>query len=795
MVLNMKNIFTYLIPTLLFGFLSVSATAQSGLLRYADRKLAEENYFEAGQGFVDAYARKPTYQAAKGAAMAFDVLRDYPKSYNWWEKAVAFADADENDWLYYIAAANRAGEKNAVFAALDSLKSGEYDAIKNLHLDSLQYWYRSEGNAGLKRLEGINSSSTEFGWVKDQRGRIYFTSDRGGESDREKKALRIDKGYKYYNKSSDWTGRDYLGIYRMEEDGTVSPFEVPVPEVFHASDPYVLQEQEVIFYTLTRDIRRPKNYEVHSEVYFSRLDDAGNPGDFRGLPVNAALEYSVKSPFVDESNNRLYFSSDMPGGQGGFDLYYMAFDDDFEFQEPVNLGPLVNSEGNEIDPFMQDDKFYFASDGHPGLGALDIFVSDISNEAFAGVKNMGLPYNSPQDDFGFYETAENRVLISSNRPESSGWDDIFELETLYKDFQALVLGCDGERVSGPLEVSLTEGAQKVNIDVNQEEEGMLLAEMAPDQDHEIQIKKPGFFAVQDKNLTTKGLSSGTLEKTYQMVRIPYNTAVHVDLVYYNLDESAIRSDAEAPLDKVAELLKSYSFLNIVVRSHTDARASEAYNEALSEKRADAVRDYLGKYGVARSRIESEWLGETELANDCGDGKPCPEDYHQLNRRTELLLLAFPEEGRAYQIPPELQEVDLCDISNIQIPEELPTIYFGFDKAELKVEDMMALERVALMLRNMINRRLAIMGHTDSRGSAAYNEELSKRRALVVKNYLEGKGIASDRLVYEFFGKTKPVNDCDEVPCTPEMHQRNRRTEMVLPSIPNPKKSWTKKQDQ
>lgn len=132
--------------------------------------------------------------------------------------------------------------------------------------------------------------------------------------------------------------------------------------------------------------------------------------------------------------------------------------------------------------------------------------------------------------------------------------------------------------------------------------------------------------------------------------------------------------------------------------------------------------------------------------------PCPEDQHQVNRRTELLLLAFPEEGKAYQLPPEMQGLDLCDVSNIQLPADLPTIYFGFDQASLSVNDMMALERVALMLREMLYHRLEIKGHTDNRGSDAYNEKLSEKRALVVKKYLEDKGIAPSRLNYEFFGK-------------------------------------------
>ncbi|MDN3689702.1 OmpA family protein [Cyclobacterium jeungdonense] len=783
----MKKIFTYLIPPIFLGMLCMNVQAQQGLLRYADKKASEENYFEAGKGYVDAYAKNPSFQAAKGAAKAYGNLRDYQNAYDWWKKTVAFQESGQEELLAYIAAANQAGQQEAVFAALDTMETREHEAITNLHLDSLQHWYAVAGNTGVKKMEGINSSNTEFGWVKGAQGRAYFSSDRGEAGNRNRSSVRIDKSYKYYTQSSDWTGRNFLNIYSVNEEGKISLFDPPVPDVFHATDPFPLQEQEVLFYTVTRDIRSSENYEVQSEIYFSRLDNAGNPIDFVGLSLNSPLEYGLKSPFVDEAENRLYFSSNMAGGQGGYDLYYMDYNSDFEFQAPVNLGPLINSPGNEIDPYIHEGMLYFASDGHVGMGGLDLFVSDFKGDEFLGVKNLGLPFNSPQDDFGFFETNDDKVLISSNRLQSTGWDDIFEMETLELDFLARVLECDGTAVTGPIEVNLAEGADNTNLPVEKRGQGLFHAKISPEEDQEIHISKAGYFAVQDNTISTKGLESGTLEKTYQLVKIPYKTAVHVDLVYYNLDESVIRSDAESALDRVAELLKSYSFLNIVVRSHTDERASNEYNELLSEKRADAVRDYLGKYGIDSSRIEAEWFGETELTEDCGEGVPCTEDRHQLNRRTELLLLAFPEVGKSYQVPLELQEVDLCDVSNIQLPQELPTIYFGFDQATLSLADKMALERVALMLRNMVERRLAITGHTDSRGSAAYNEELSKRRALVVKNYLEGKGIASERLVYEFFGKTKPVNDCEGVPCTPEMHKQNRRTELILPSIPQPKK--------
>ena len=280
----------------------------------------------------------------------------------------------------------------------------------------------------------------------------------------------------------------------------------------------------------------------------------------------------------------------------------------------------------------------------------------------------------------------------------------------------------------------------------------------------------------------------TFETSYKIVLIDLVGSGQSDLNAYDFDKYNIRPDAAEVLDRASALLGAYPEFNLNIVSHTDSRASNAYNEALSERRANAVRDYLGQFGVARSRVRSEWFGEEQLVNDCGDGVPCPEQEHQLNRRSELILLAFPEKDRAYDMPPELEGIDLCDLSNIQMPVEVPTVYFGFDRADLKLEDKQALERVALMLENMLNHRLSITGHTDNRGGVEYNQKLSEKRALVVKEYLEGRGIASDRMVYEFFGKSKPIHDCDALPCTPEMHRINRRTELSLPEL---NKNWMK----
>ena len=788
MVLDMKKIFILIAVMALSAAFSWNAYSQQGLLRYADRKLDQGNYLEAGQGFEKAYLRKPTYRAALGAAEAYSVLRDYQKIHQWRKTAATFDEADSDDVLYYIASANQVGNLEEVKTALDSLRGMQAGPIQQLQLDSLTYWYTHTGNAELVNVPAINTTSSEFGMTKDNRGNTYFSSDRGAAALPIKRAIRIDNGHKYYNRKADFTGRDFLGIYKIDAQGGVEEFLSPIPDVLHLADPFFMESKPIVFYTVTRTIKKSKSYNVYPEVYFSQLDESGKMTDYTALPVNSPTEYGVISPFVDEKAKRVYFASNMDGGHGGYDLYYVSYDDDMKFGDPVNLGAMVNTTGNERDPYLNENKFYFASDGHIGLGGMDLFVSHVDNGNFRGVKNLGIPYNSPQDDFGLYFSEKGDVYLASNRPESRGLDDIFLMAELYKRFHARVQDCDGELIAGPLEILLMEGKERINRETTQDGKGIFNAELAPDADFEVVIRKSGFFALKDNNLTTKNLQVEELSKTYQLIRIPYQTAVYVDLVYYNLDESAIRQDAEGILAKVAELLKSYSFIDISIRSHTDARATNAYNEALSERRANAVRDYLGQFGVARSRVRSEWFGEEQLVNDCGDGVPCPEAEHQLNRRSELILLAFPEKDRAYDMPPELEGIDLCDISNIQVPMEMPTVYFGFDRADLRPEDKQALQRVALMLENMLTQRLAIKGHTDNRGGVDYNEKLSEKRALVVKEYLEGRGIASDRMVYEFFGKSKPINDCDVLPCTSEMHRINRRTELSLPEL---NRNWMK----
>jgi outer membrane protein OmpA-like peptidoglycan-associated protein len=196
---------------------------------------------------------------------------------------------------------------------------------------------------------------------------------------------------------------------------------------------------------------------------------------------------------------------------------------------------------------------------------------------------------------------------------------------------------------------------------------------------------------------------------------------------------------------------------------------------------------MSQHNISADRIRLEWSGEQNLVNDCGNGKPCPETEHQLNRRSELVLEAFPDPSKSYEIPEELKGLDYCDPEQLMdaIQRELsaiPAIYFDFDKSTLRSADKLELERTALMLNSMPNLMLFIGGHTDQRGENDYNEKLSERRSAVVMEYLKKRGIEANRLEYEWFGETRPVHDCNVVTCSDAMHQLNRRTELKLGKI-------------
>ncbi|EAZ81570.1 putative OmpA family protein [Algoriphagus machipongonensis] len=786
MVLIMKKTLTILSIAAAMTLVTVGTTeAQKSKIRYADEQMELMNYQHAVEVYQEAYAKKPTYEAAKKTAQAYEVLRDYDNSYDWWKTTVSeYDEATPGDYMQLLRYGQLTDQLSEAKSILES-KGVSGDSIQVEELLNVQ----SRRKLKVEGVEGLNSSGSDFEMAVDGSGNRYFVSDRGGTYPSKMPSLRIDGRNKIFSEEKqDYTDREYFSVYKQDTEGNVSEVVSNIPDTYNFSDPSFAKESGMLFYSVTRGItkvKKTRDIVVQPEIYYSKVNEDGTLTGFTAVPFNDSIGYAVMNPYVDEAAKRLYFTSDMPGGMGGTDLYYSEYDENMTFGTPVNLGSPVNTPGNESHAFRKEDKFYFSSTGHKGMGGMDIFMADYSATGMSNVMNMGSPVNSLADDFAYREVereGKEEVYLSSNRKGGMGLDDIYSVAEVYKQFLARVIDCEGLVIGDSYLATLRDKTHNGDVQTSRNSKGELTAELEPDSDFGIKISKPGYFSITDEDISTKGFEGDTLKREYKLIPIPYQLPVYVDIVYYDLDKYQIREDAKPVLDKLGELMNRYEFLDLLVGSHTDSRASDEYNITLSNNRAEAVTEYMAQYNIPAERIRLEWFGEQQLVNDCGDGVPCPETDHQLNRRSELVLEAFSDPSKQYEIPEELKDKDFCDPEDLftQIQDEIaqiPTIYFDFDKSMLRSVHKKELERTAIMLKRMPNLMLYIEGHTDQRGDDAYNQSLSERRADAVKAYLTKRGIEGERMEETWFGETKPVNDCSELDCTSAMHQLNRRTEL------------------
>jgi len=774
------------LPFLLILVLSVplDGFAQRRLLRFADKQYNLENFRFAGQEYIRAFNKKNSYYAAKKAAESFSIIQDFELSHEWWGKTISFSESTKDDFRSYVTSWIQLNnsldyDQLIVDRGYQLEDFPEFFILKNLNL--------KESNIDLALLENINSEGSDFGLTQDAKNRNYFSSDRGPLILSEKKAIRLDaKNLEYSDEKYNFNDRQYLSIYKEDTTGIIERLKPIIPETYHFSDPFFVEDLGLLFYSVVKGqkLRGARNRELRlfPELYFSKLNDEGILEDYKEFPLNDPKKHGIITPFLDIESKRLYFSSNMEGGYGGYDLYYVTIDDNLNFGPPVNLGPEINSDGNERDPFIFEGKLYFASDGLPGLGGFDIFIAENSGDNFVNPENLGVPFNSVRDDFSYVQLDRNRRYLSSNRPGGLGMDDIYKIIDLQKQFIAKILDCDGSQIDKDFDVEILENQDYSNIDFEIDERGTISSSLDLEKIYTIRVSKKGYFPLEDRDISTVSLIDDVLEREYFMSQIPYKKTVFADLIYYDLDESYLTKDAEELLNEVVELMREFEFVDLIVSSHTDSRASNLYNEYLSKRRFEEVKNYLIEFGIDSARVKGEWFGETVLTNDCGDGVPCPEFMHQLNRRSELVLEAFSDEGMNYILPKSLRDMDPCEIEDyfnkIRKGMFRPTIvYFDFDKTEIKSEYYKDLERITMLMRKFEDLRLMIEGHTDQRGGDAYNMDLAQRRAEVVKRYLLEKGITEERLNYFWYGKNRPINDCDIIPCDNNMHRLNRRTEL------------------
>lgn len=344
-------------------------------------------------------------------------------------------------------------------------------------------------------------------------------------------------------------------------------------------------------------------------------------------------DFSAGHAALSADGGTLYYISDMPGGFGGTDLY--ACERTAEgWGYPRNLGPTVNTAANEMFPTLRGDTLYFASNGHRGLGGLDVFSSVRTDGEWSAPQNLNYPINTRFDDFGLTMMDDRKGYLSSNR---AGQDGIYRFT---ENDPTLMLNIsvfddeDGSPMAGA-EVKLLEPLSADPVTLLTNNDGQASIPLTVDKLYEVLASKDGDFT-ERRTVDTRGQRiSKTYSEEFGMRRVVVDKPIVIENIYYDYDRWEIRPDAAIELDKVAMLFIDNPQLSFELGSHTDSRASNTYNLLLSDMRARSAVDYLIRKGVPAERITARGYGEDKLVNRCGDDVECSEEEHQANRRTEF----------------------------------------------------------------------------------------------------------------------------------------------------------------
>lgn len=340
----------------------------------------------------------------------------------------------------------------------------------------------------------------------------------------------------------------------------------------------------------------------------------------------------------------------MKGGYGGTDIYFCTREG-LKWSNPTNLGPEINTFGNEMFPFIADNgDLYFASDGHPGFGGLDIFMSKFVDGKWTKPENLGLPLNSSYDDFSLAEYKNTgKGLFCSNRPEGKGGDDLYCFNRLPEQpkkiipvipLPVMISGCVKDKTTkDPIPLAtlffLDDETGKILI-IKANIHGCFKTAVKIGSHYHLKAMQTDYIADCLPFVINEALAKQdpTIPRDLLLDKLAVNRKFKLDNIYYNFDKWDIREDAEPSLNNLVRIMKENP-ITVELGSHTDSRGSDEYNKLLSQRRAESAVKHIVSTGIDPSRITAHGYGETQLINKCKNGVPCTDAEHQENRRTEF----------------------------------------------------------------------------------------------------------------------------------------------------------------
>jgi outer membrane protein OmpA-like peptidoglycan-associated protein len=633
-----------------FVLIGTSMFSQEQKQKRAEKNFNDFSFTKA----IDIYERLVEKDVNEDYALrklgdAYIMLREPEKALPIYKQVVQQKNVPSEYYLYYAQTLRANGDYKASKEWMKKYKDAgnkEDSRVKEFFKndDLASAIFNSYEKNTIKKLD-INSKYNDFGAVLIN-NQIYFTSSR-----------RVGAAVK---RVYGWDNQPLLDLFQVgvkgdvEETsekkkkdessrlkGDVNTMHHEGPATFNADGTKMYFSRNN--YTDGKKINDP-NGIMQVGIYSAEFMD-GKWKNAQPISLNNP-NYIVYHPSLSSDGKKLYFASDMPGGKGGTDIYVCDVNENGSLSKPVNLGGIVNTEGNEAFPFIHNNNtLYFSSDGHVGLGLMDVFVSvKNNNNKIVNIINLGEPINSKRDDFAYFLDEEGfKGYISSNRKGGVGGDDIYGFTRIPP------LTLKGQ-IFDAVNNKPVEGARIALTRENGEEIAYSITEADGSYTHLIK---------RDENFILKGskekyqnvvqnFSSFDLEKEKELV-VDLNIALSpienvviladLETIYFDLDKSNIRPDAALELDKVVALMNNYPEMVITLASHTDSRADDDYNMTLSNKRAKATYEYIITNGINPNRIPKyEGFGETQLVNKCANGVKCTDAEHQLNRRTEFIIV-------------------------------------------------------------------------------------------------------------------------------------------------------------
>jgi len=648
----MNNRYIGIMIALLMVF-AVAAVAQEqpGLRDRADELYNRYEYANA----VKLYAklvdtRKPRLQDLERLADSYAKMNDYESAENWYARVVQQADSKPENLLRYGEILKMNGKyaeaKKQLEAYATQTGNASLVAMQIAGCDSALQWMASPTLHKLRNEAAVNTSNSEFSAfpIGD---RVYYAGEPANESAKNRYG---------------WTGNAFLRVYTAplsQEGSLLEPTlanEALNTGEYHVGPVVSEADGNTLYVTRTypgKDGEREKaaglKYRTQTlELYIYHREGDGWTAE--PFAYNNVKEYSVGHAALSTDGNLLYFVSDMPGGQGGTDIWYSERQADGTWGTPVNAGANINSAGDELFPGIgPDGTLYYSSDGLPGMGGLDIFQSTGKKAQWSRPENLKYPVNSASDDFAYlvYEEDEAgfRGFLASDRKGGKGGDDIYSFAFEKPKIIIILKGTTSDKTTGErlptTAVTLFDGQREIVAKQQSNADGTFEFVLDRDRDYTVLGQKEGYHADSAK-VSTQGITrSDTLEVALLLEPVfQVGQTFELENIYYDFDKHNIRPDAAAILDELVRTLRDNPTLKIELSSHTDSRGSNAYNEALSQRRAQSAVDYLVSRGIARDRMVAKGYGEARLVNRCADGVACSAAEHQANRRTEVTVLEY-----------------------------------------------------------------------------------------------------------------------------------------------------------